>query len=214
MTQGTAILIGLVVLAVVVVIVSATLVRGRKQVWKRFARRNGLVFESDGARAAVHGTIGRRHMRLHTSQDTSDAGLMGVQEVRMSIGLGPATPPLLFVSRAEGVVGSVRKASDAERVTTGDDTFDAKTLVEGKPAEAVRAYLTPHRRRVLEEFLAATDADDAGIAEGALFVEDREMLSDEPRLQERLDLMLEVATQLDHVSEQQDTETRPHTHHA
>lgn len=199
MEMGGFILAAVVTLIAVVAVASIILIRGRKRVWEQFARRHGLAYERADTTTGVHGTVSGRPFCLSTPQDSSDVGPLGIQSVRMQIGLRGDLPTDTRISRAEGWVATVDRLAQAEAVTTGDEEFEALVLVESAEPEQVRAYLTPQRRALIRELVVDSGASDAGIDGAELFIQDREMLTDLKRIEQRLELMLKLAPGLDAV---------------
>lgn len=199
MQMGGFILAVVISLIVVIALLSVILIRGRKRVWEQFARRHGLVYERADTTTGVHGTVNGRSFRLSTPQDSSDVGPLGIQSVRMQIGLRGDFPSETRISRAQGWVATVDRLAQAEAVATGDEKFDALVLVESAEPEKIRAYLTPQRRALIRELVVDSGASDAGIDGAELFIQDREMLTDSKRIEQRLELMLKLASGLDAV---------------
>jgi hypothetical protein len=184
-------------LIVLIAFISVGLIRSRKRAWQQFARRYGLVYESGATGIGVHGTVDGRPFRLFTSEESSDVGPMGIQEVRMQIRLRGELPAETRISRVEGLVGAVDRMASAEAVPTGDEQFDSVVLVESASPEQAKAYLTPQRRELIRKLVSDSQADDAGVDDAHLFIQDREMLTNLKRVEQRLELMLRLAPGLD-----------------
>jgi hypothetical protein len=184
-------------LIVVVTFVSVALIRSRKRVWEQFARRHGLEYASGVADVQVHGTVHGRPFRLFTSHESSDSGPMGIQEVRMQLGILGSLPEQMRVSRVEGWVGAVDRMSEAQATPTGDEEFDRAVLVEARDPNEAKEYLTAYRRELIGKLMADAHADDAGIDGRDLFIQDREMLTDIERIEQRLAIMLSLAPAFD-----------------
>lgn len=191
----------IVILIAVVVFVSLALLRGRRRVWSRFASRHGLTYASDAAGVTLDGTIHDRPFRLFTPHTSSDDGDLGIQEVRMELGLRGNLPPDTVISRAQGWVGALDRIAKAEAITTGDEQFDQAVLVQSRAAEQAMGYLTPARRELIRTLASDANADDAGIEDNVVFIQDREMLTSLDRIEARLQLMLRLAPGLDAVEE-------------
>lgn len=185
-------------LIAVIVFVSIALIRSRKRIWARFARRHGLRYEhGTPARIQVDGTVQGRAFRLFTPDASSDSGELGIQEVQMRVGLHGRFPAAIRTSRVEGWVGAVDRMSDLTAVPTGDEQFDRKVFVQSQDAEHVRQYLTPARRESILKLVSDARTDDAGLDGSNLFIQDREMVASLDRIEERLQLMLSLAPSLD-----------------
>jgi hypothetical protein len=187
-------------LIAVVTFVSVALIRSRRRLWARFARRHGLTYQSDAARITVEGTVQQRPFQLFTPNDSSDVGPLGVQEVRMELGLRGNLPPDTMISRVQGWVGAVDRITEAEAVPTGDEQFDRQVLVESRAPDQALRYLTPPRRELIKTLVSDAHADDAGVEDSVVFIQDREMLTNLDRIEERLQLMLRLAPGLDAMS--------------
>jgi len=182
---------------VLIVFISVGVIRSRKRVWAQFARRHGLSYQSTATQVQVQGSVQGRPFRLFTAHESSDDGAMGIQQVRMQLGLRGRLPPDTRVSRVQGWVAAVDRLAGMEAVPTGDDRFAEAVLVESAHPEQAKAYLNDHRRELILRLVSDAHADDAGIEGTSLFVQDREMLTDIERLERRLDLMLSLAPELD-----------------
>lgn len=183
----------------VVTFVSVAVIRSRRRVWARFARRHGLQYRADGPRLEVTGRVQGRPFRLYTPRLSSDDGTLGVQDVRMELGLQGGLPADTSISRIDGWVGAIDRASEAEAIASGDEVFDRCVLIESAHKEQVLGYLTPDRREAIRRLLVDAQTDDAGVQGASVFIHDREMLTDLERLEERLGLMLRMAPRLDGV---------------
>jgi hypothetical protein len=197
MELGGFILAFVITLMVLIAFISVGLIRSRKRAWQQFARSHGLVYESGATAIGVHGMVDGRPFRLFTSEESSDVGPMGVQEVRMQIGLRGDLPTDTRISRVAGLVGAVDRMASSEVMSTGDEEFDSVALVESANPDQAQAYLTPQRRELIRKLVSDSRADDAGIDGSDLFIQDREMLTNLERVEQRLELMLRLAPGLD-----------------
>jgi hypothetical protein len=197
MELGGIILAVVITLIAVATFVSVAMLRNRRRVWERFARRHGLHYRADTTSIDVTGNIQGRRFRLFTPQVSSDSGTLGVQDVRMELGLHGNLPADTLISKVGGWVGAIDRASEAEAVTSGDEAFDRSVLIESASKDSALTYLTPDRRALISELLTDAHADDGGIDGDVLFVQDREMLTDLDRIEQRLAIMLRLAPGLD-----------------
>ncbi len=201
MDLGGFVLAVVITLIAVITFVSVAIIRSRRRTWGRFARRHGLTYDSDAAGITVQGTIQQRPFRLFTPGTSSDNGPLGIQEVRMELGLRGHLPPDTVISRVQGWIGAVDRIAEAEACATGDEQFDHLVLVQSRAAQHALQYLTPARRELIRTLASDAKADDAGIEDSVVFIQDREMLTSLDRLEERLYLMLRLASGLDAVDQ-------------
>jgi hypothetical protein len=197
MEQGIFILAVVLTLIAVAVVVSAALLRGRRQVWARFARRHGFDYSTDAARIEVRGIIDNRGLRLFTPDESSDVGELGIQEVRMQVGLHGQLPPGIHISRLAGWAGASESLAGLPAISTGDEQFDQQVFVQSEDPDRARRYLTPERRELVLKLVSDSQANDAGLDGASLFIADREMIADQRRIDERLRLLLSLAPGLD-----------------
>lgn len=181
--------------------ISAYLLRRRRDVWKRFARRHGLrVVEAPSFGAPrLEGTVEGRRIALYAEEGGSDTGDMGFEVVTFRMKLVGAVPAGLEVAPG-GVRGEIEKLAGAADVELGDEKFDSAVRVDADDPERLAAYLTRRRRRAVLELLALPHIEEAGVAEGAVYVTQREMISDLENLERRFRELLSLARRLDGAS--------------
>lgn len=188
----------LVVALVVVGVVSVVLVRRRANVWRQFARRNRLQFHkasgSQGQR--VEGVLHGRRVELAVSQNSSDTGVLGAEDLVMMVELQGRVPDGLTVL-PDDLGGPGDRLSQGETIDTGDAAFDEVALVRCARAEEARAYLTPGRRTALLELLNTEAQSQVGLQNGRVFVAWHEMVTQLDDLQQRLAELQSVAQRLD-----------------
>ena len=179
-------------------VLSAVLLRRRRNLWAGFAHHHGLAFQQLGhGQLRVSGRLHRRPFELSTLAGSSDDGTLGVREVRMSLGLSQPPPAGLEVIRAGGVIGKLQRAAESTPPPTGDPSFDEQTVVTADDPQAAEAWLTQSRRRAIREFFDALGPGEAGVKADGLWVSDREMLTSRERIEGRVSMLSEAAQRLD-----------------
>jgi hypothetical protein len=186
----------LVVLLAVAIGVSAWLGRKRRSVWQRFARRHRLQYgEPRPGLPQVTGQIDGRPVRLTVAGQGSDTGELGVQEVRLSVGVARGVPAGVEIS-PRGLVAAAAEMMEGESVRTGDDEFDRRAVVRGEP-DQVRAWLDDSRRRALERLFAVKPSGTSGMQGANVYIQSREMVASPDELDRWLDELMRTARELD-----------------
>lgn len=185
-------------------VASYWLLNRRSNCWRTLARRHHLTFEPTSREGGtmnhplVHGTIDGRPFRLYAADAGSDNDLLGAAEVVMSLGVHGDLPEKLSVTQADGVVGAARRHLDSEAsIPTYSEFFDHQVLVHGSDPHSIQQYLNPERRAALIEFFARDGFEYSGISDGMVFIQDREMLTNEERLEAWMRMLRRVAPKLD-----------------
>ena len=170
---------------------TALMVRRRRRVWRRFAAIHRLEVVEDTPAPTVQGTVGGLPVRLAVAESSSDTGWMGMETVRLEVGLDPERLPAdLEVRLRTGV------EPDAEAVPTGDAAVDETFIVTARDPGGAVSHLSP--RRVAALAILATLAEQArvGLDNGQLWLEERRARSRLAHLEQRLHTLLAVARDL------------------
>ena len=189
----------LTIIALVAIGAAATylLRRRRFRVWRAFARRHGLRFRGPKGkgtrRPAVKGSIDGREVVLAVSRESSDTGVLGIEEERLEVGLKCDVPTGLEIVQRVGV----EELLDLESFTTGDDAFDARARVVADEPEAARAFLTADRREALRRLLEGAEGHISGLERGRLFIRRRTGAERIELLDDMLERLLRCADEID-----------------
>lgn len=187
--------LGLVMLAATL---SAVVIRRRRRhEWSDFARRTGLRFEMRAGSPRVWGRVGERAVELRPTGTSSDGSDLGVIDARLGVELGSPPPAGLELSEVGEAVGGLEKLVEANVVEVGDPSFDQHVLVRGRDEGEVRRWLDPARRVAVLRAVSETESGLFGLADGRVFIDDRDFVADAERLGARLATLLEVARALD-----------------
>ncbi len=196
--------LGLAVAAIVCGVVIAPRIRARRRtVWQQFARRHGLkLFGDDNADPIVVGTTHSRRLTVRRTDSGSDGDLVGLANVRLELAPREPPPPGLTVVNAGDSVGKVAHLIDdhvADPAALHHTDPDFHMLVrEDDPARHGAArFLTPERRRALQDLADQAGTATVGIEDGALFWEDRVLTGDVDQLERWLSLLDHTAERLD-----------------
>lgn len=183
----------LAVLLLAIAVISYVLLRRRKRVWQRFARRHRLDFLGGGLpeQTEVRGSVENRPFRLYHEERSSDRGVLGVEEITLRLGILGSIPPGLRIRKKR-----ISEEID-ENFLTGDQDFDENVKVEAQDPEQLRSYLNQQRRQAVLRLIQLSDPDRSGVDIDAVYVTEREMLSNLPHLEERLAELLDIARILD-----------------
>lgn len=180
-----------------VIAASAVINRRRRNTWKQFADRHGLQYDATLPHLSVTGSVGGRSFSLVVSHESSDTGVLGIEDVQMSVALHSSVPQSLEVVAAGGVLGESQKLLEKNVVETGDTDFDAEVLARADDATAALRYLTAGRRHALQKLLAVNPDWRTGLEGQRLYLLDREMGSRLSQLETRLELLCDTADVLD-----------------
>jgi hypothetical protein len=166
--------------ATAIVLLTVLLARRRRDSWRRFASRHGLSLKRDrDGRPRVEGNIDGSSFILELSEASSDTGLGGVQEEKMSLEVGGSLPAGLVVF---------------PRVPGSDP--DAFATVNAEDEEEAERWLDKRRSQALEEFFAAADRDLVGIENGRVFRRRRQAVSKVEDLESRLESLVRIAKEV------------------
>ncbi len=189
--------IGLLLIGVALVVWGSwALVRRRRTIWQKFARRYGLEYSNDaqaGPRAVgqIHGLA----FELRKAE-SSDSGPLGVEEIWMAVRTPCPPPEGVRIERAGRVEHMVRDITAGESLATQDPFFDQHFIVQAEDQELAQRYLTPQRRQALVPLAELPVSCHAGLAGPLLYCQDREMVASFDRLQQRCELLCQVAQKL------------------
>lgn len=180
------------------VILSVTMLRRRRNIWRRFARAHNFRYHSGHPEnLKVTGSIQNRQFQLMVLPDQSDTGALGIEVVRMSLEVRGNLPRGLRAVNVAGVVRQVETALEEVEFATDDPEFDESTLVRGEVEPELRAYFTPARRQA---FLALLDPDDlyeVQLTDRWLSIQERELVSDRQQLEDNLAKLLQAVSAFD-----------------
>jgi hypothetical protein len=185
-----------ILLLVLAAVVAATVIlrRQRHRTWRRLARRYRLAYRRDASgRPHVTGSVNGRPCQLAVSNESSDTGIAGVEVVELTVEARTAAPPGLEIT--EGT--SVDPLVGVESVATGDSAFDERLRVTGEDPEAIRAYLTPDRRRAILHLFEETAPDHVVMKGEELTVRRRRAVSRLETIESDLALLLDTAQRLE-----------------
>ena len=144
-------------------------------------------------RPAVQGIIDGREVVLAVSRESSDTGVLGIEEERLEVGLKCDVPTGLEIVQRVGV----EELLDLESFTTGDDAFDARARVVADEPEAARAFLTADRREPLRRLLEGAEGHISGLERGRLFIRRRTGAERIELLDDMLERLLRCADEID-----------------
>lgn len=191
-------LVGVAIVGVIVVAVLTVALRRRRQhVWRRFAARHGLRFQNSDLGPRVYGTKDGYEVELKVVAESSDTGPLGIEEIRMTMELLNRVPEGLSICEAEGVLGEVNRALEADHIETGDHEFDHAVVVKANDEQLAREWLDEERRRSLLSFVQQRPTNIVALDGRTLSCQDREMISSLDVTEECLRLLLETARRLD-----------------
>jgi hypothetical protein len=173
------------------------LVRRRRNVWRRFARRHGLRAVKGATSPRLEGVITGRPFALTMTSGGSDSEELGIVDVEMSLGLHGTLPAGLEIEDATGLIGEAQRVLEEHGFATGDEDFDRSVVVRGADAPGIVAYLTPDRRRAFRELVERHSTGEVGLAAGCIYLRDRELLSRIEDLESRLAVLVHLAPALD-----------------
>ncbi|HSN57835.1 MAG TPA: hypothetical protein VLT32_24415 [Candidatus Sulfomarinibacteraceae bacterium] len=185
-----------ILLLVIAAVVAATVIlrRQRYRTWRRLARRYRLTYRPDpSGRPRVTGSINGRPCRLAVSNESSDTGIAAVEVVELTVEARTAAPPDLEIT--EGT--SVDPLVGVESVATGDSAFDERLRVTGQDPEAIRAYLTPDRRRAILHLFEEAAPDHVVMKGEEITVRRRRAVSRLETIEADLALLLDTANRLE-----------------
>lgn len=168
----------------------------RRDVWRRFARRKGLGYsEPTPGRPVLSGAIDGHPVKLALADSGSDQG--GVVVTVFSLGV-PGLPAALQVHQG-GLTGAAEKLIEGT-IATGDAEFDRIAVVHAADPEDARTFLTPARRAAIRELFARNVNDRAGLEDGDLFIESRQIGARIEGLEAQLAALLRTARALEGAS--------------
>lgn len=176
----------------IVVVVSFTLNRRRRDIWKRFAKQHGLSVVDNGDRLMLRGDMEGSPIEISIVDESSDAGTLGVQVLHISTPI-PNLPDGLEVESAPGLVGSLRKTLETDAADTGDENFDRLTVVKCDDESIAAGYLSPARKLAIESLIEKVTPAFVDLEAGMLRIDDREMVSRIERLEEQTRDLLQCA---------------------
>jgi hypothetical protein len=174
------------------VIASILLHRRRQHVWARLAQRHRLRVHRDGRGLRVEGKIDGRAFSLAQVDRGSDAGELGVVRTRMTIEVSSWPPGAVLESPFAAAPGALDHRPD--ELATGDEAFDQAVILRSPESAAIREYLTPARRRALLELV---DSRPVSVANGAIAITERTMITELDRLEQHLEALRRAAQALD-----------------
>lgn len=175
----------------------------RRNVWRNFARRNGMRYRTGDNGPVIEGKQRDRRVTWRLTSDSSDHGTLGFEEVRIDVELKRSPPADMEVMKAPGIVGSViRAVEDEPRIGTSDQDFDHAFVVKAPSPDPALEYLSEPRRRILVNLANESATAALGIERGVLFWQERNMVSTEEDLVTRTQHMLDAAEQLDSANDE------------
>jgi hypothetical protein len=172
-------------------------VHRRRDVWRRFARRHGLRVTGAEAIPALNGMVDGREFSLRGVSGGSDAEELGIVEIEMSLGVRGPFPADLEIEDATGVIGEAQRVLAERTLITGDEDFDRASVVRCADPERARTWLNERRRRAFLDLEGRHSSDEVGLAQGRLYLRDRELVSRLEDLESRLALLREATPAFD-----------------
>lgn len=201
----TAVLAGV----VTVVIVAPRLRAARQDAWRRFARRHQLRLRRGGeAGDRIEGAVNGRGITVRRVDAGSDAEVVGLATVRIELAPQPPPPRGLSVVNAGEPVGRVAhlldtRIADPVDLNTTDPDFHLMVRESDSRTGALH-YLTPLRRRALQELADKAQSASIGIEAGKLFWEERDSQRDPDYLETRLAALEAAADRLERADDEPD----------
>jgi len=170
----------------------------RTTVWNRFARQHGFTVGSNGQGLRIDGTFRGHDVTLEISPDSSDTGVLGVEEVVMSIGLDASRYSTgLRIESTVGVIGDLNEALNKRQITTGNDAFDRDLLVTGLSPEAASQWLTEHRQLAFLNLVTRHSSKRLAFDADGLSLQTRTAISRLSVLDDMLESLIETAQSID-----------------
>lgn len=178
-------------------IIGVVLIRRRRDSWQRFAKKYALRYDELPHGIRVYGSMAGKLFELATVRESSDAGALGVEEVVMSVRLSAHAAPDIEVVPGGPILGQAQKVLEENVVETGDEQFDSAAVVRSAQSDVARAYLNEGRRHAILKLFSGVDSCTAGLRGTELYIAEREIISRMEDLERHLQLLLEVARELE-----------------
>lgn len=178
------------------IVISVVMNRRRRSIWTRFARRRGWRLGDGPEGLEVRGSSGGRRYELCVSPESSDTGELGMQVVRMSAELHGELPAGFELHELQGLLGQAGGALEEGRIET-DAAFDAIAAVKAESAAEANRYLDKERKSALADLIVKSGPAFAGIERGAVYLEERDMVSRLETIEEYYSLLQQAAPILD-----------------
>lgn len=178
--------------------VSFWLSRRRRAMWKSFASENGLTYHGRGSGPRVSGTVGGRSFSLELTREGSDRGLLGIEVIRLRLGLKTGLDVDFDVTN-EGILATALResAGDDEIVHIGTEAFDQRTTLHTSHPDEVEAYLTNVRRAAILGLIASCETCDVHVTNTEIWIRERSMPKSVESLNYRLRAMQAAAEELE-----------------
>ncbi|MCA9109244.1 MAG: hypothetical protein KDA52_04800 [Planctomycetaceae bacterium] len=189
--QVLSLLIGIIGL---IAVTTWLLKRRRRDVWQRLASARNLQFSDHPDGPRVQGTAQGRVIEVTTDDHSSDRDVGGVEVVQISVGIH-GVPNSMTAEGTPGLIGNLTVLAE-ERINFEQKEFSQDVLVQGNENHA-RQYWTDQRIEAFLRIVRTALCDQVYIRDGQLTAVLREVVSDQERLEQLLDQLLEAAIVLD-----------------
>jgi hypothetical protein len=189
-----------IVLALVLVVAgtvatSIFLTRRRRRVWRAFAGRRGLRFETDSrGLPRVRGRTEGRNVELSVSDSSSDTGLAGIREEILTVSLDREVPAGLRLRARARLAGE--EAGLAAKLEGKAAVLAGTARLEDEDEAAALRWLDGARATTLHRFLSQCGRHHGGIEKRRLYLRCRRAIARAGDLEERLTMLLETARRL------------------
>lgn len=192
-----------VLVALIIGLTVATIVlrKRRRTVWQQFARRHRLIAAENQAGPLVTGMLGGHRFLLEVTQESSDTGALGVEEVRMALMFHTGLPQRTLIQSAVGWVGDLDQSLHPEQVRVGQPEFDRNLMVFSDDTEATRGWLTQRRQDGLLKLAMGHPDQQMTCDSQQLTLQTRDVISSPGQLHDMLTSLLNTAEVLQADSE-------------
>lgn len=186
----------LIALIIGLTVATIALRKRRRTVWQQFARRHRLIAAENDAGPLVTGMIRGHRFVLEVTQESSDTGALGVEEVRMALELKTGLPQRTLIQSAVGWIGDLDQSLHPEQVSVGKPEFDRNLMVFSDHAEFTRNWLTERRQHSLLKLAMSHPDQQMTCDSQQLTLQTRDVISRPEQLHEMLTSLLTTADAL------------------
>ncbi len=185
---------GLLILVAGLALLTYFLKKRREDVWKSFARKHHCRYEMTEEGPRVSGNYSGHPFVLLIPPDSSDTGIMAVEEVRLVMTFDDLKLPSdIQIHSATGFVGELQRSLEAHQVSFEDDElFDQNLVVTSEDPQAAQRCLSPHCREVLLNLVKLHPEANLGIRSGEASIQIRSAISEKSQLENMLESLSQV----------------------
>jgi hypothetical protein len=157
--------------------------------WRLVAERFGLALEPGAWNRSprLDGSVSGHPLTVDIHKRRTGKHKTAYTRFRVGVPRLPAGAEI----RAEGFLSGISRAFGVKDIEVGDASFDSQVLVKGRDPKALRAFLTPVRRRSIGRFL---DSHPGAVIDGeGISWSRRGRMSDSARVLDTVDAMVDLA---------------------